>query len=197
MILLVFLIIGTVSATDAQDLMSADDDADSLSSDDVDDVLGDSEADVDDGNFASLDKAIQDVDAGGTVHLNTNVTLNEGTSGEETTYVDGMTISKDVTINGYDQVIKATDADGNKVRLFTIASGAHVTLKDLTITGASYVGAGDKIGGAITVNGGYLTLINVNFINNYAQMTANNKLGSGAVMVYNGGTVNVTGGGLQ
>ena len=194
MILLVFLIIGTVSATDAHDLMSADDDADSLSSDDVEDVLSDSEADVDDGNFASLDKAIQDVDAGGTVHLNTNVTLNDGTSGEETTYVDGMTISKDLTINGYDQVIKATDADGNKVRLFTIASGAHVTLKDLTITGASYVGAGDKIGGAITVNGGYLTLINVNFINNYAQMTANTKLGSGAVMVYNGGTVNVTGG---
>lgn len=194
MILLVFLIIGTVSASDAQDLIASDDEVDSLSSDDGDDVLSDSESDVDDGNFASLDKAIQDVDAGGTVHLNTNVTLNDGTSGEETTYVDGMTISKDVTINGYNQVINATDADGNKVRLFTIASGAHVTLKDLTIAGASYVGAGDKIGGAITVNGGYLTLVNVNFINNYAQMTANNKLGSGAVMVYNGGTVNVTGG---
>ena len=185
MILLIFLIIGTVSAAD---------DADSLSSDDVDDVLSDSEVDVDDGNFASLDNAIQNVDAGGTVHLNTNVTLNDGTSGEEETYIDGMTISKDMTINGYDQVIKATDANGNKVRLFTIASGAHVTLKDLTITGASYVGAGNQIGGAITVNGGYLTLINVHFINNYAQMTANNKIGSAAVMVYNGGTVNVTGG---
>lgn len=195
MILLVFLIIGSVSATDSDDLIASDEAADDLGSDNLEnDILNEEEVDVDDENFAALDNAIQNVDAGGTIHLNTNVTLNGGTSGEETTYANGMTISKDLTINGYNQAINATDANGNKVRLFTIASGAHVTLKDLTITGASYVGDGNQIGGAITVNGGYLTLINVNFTNNYAQMTANNKIGSAAVMVYNGGTVNVTGG---
>ena len=193
-VLLIFLIIGSVSAEDSNDVISSDS-SDDLSSNNLEnDVLDADETDVDDGNFAALDSAIQNVDAGGTVHLNQNVTLNGGTSDEETTYVNGITISKDVTINGYDQTINATDANGNKVRVFTIGSGAHVTLKDMTITGASYVGDGNQIGGAITVNGGYLTLINVNFINNYAQMTANNKIGSAAVMVYNGGTVNVTGG---
>lgn len=195
MILLVFLILGSVSATDSDDLIASDEAADDLGSDNLEnDILNEEEVDVDDENFAALDNAIQNVGAGGTIHLNTNVTLNGGTSGEETTYANGMTISKDLTINGYNQAINATDANGNKVRLFTIASGAHVTLKDLTITGASYIGDGNQIGGAITVNGGYLTLINVNFINNYAQMTAKNKIGSAAVMVYNGGTVNVTGG---
>jgi len=162
MILLVFLILGSVSATDSNDLIASDEAADDLSSDNLEnDILNEEEVDVDDENFAALDNAIQNVDAGGTIHLNTNVTLNGGTSGEETTYANGMTISKDLTINGYNQAINATDANGNKVRLFTIASGAHVTLKDLTITGASYVGDGNQIGGAITVNGGYLTLINV------------------------------------
>ena len=194
-VLLIFLIVGSVSAEDSNDVISSDDSSDDLISDNLgNDVLNADEADVDDGNFAALDSAIQNVDAGGTVHLNQNVTLNGGTSDEETTYVNGITISKDVTINGYDQTINATDANGNKVRVFTIGSGAHVTLKDMTITGASYVGGGNQIGGAITVNGGYLTLINVNFINNYAQMTANTKIGSAAVMVYGGGTVNVTGG---
>ena len=157
-VLLIFLIVGSVSAEDSNDVISSDDSSDDLISDNLgNDVLNADEADVDDGNFAALDSAIQNVDAGGTVHLNQNVTLNGGTSDEETTYVNGITISKDVTINGYDQTINATDANGNKVRVFTIGSGAHVTLKDMTITGASYVGGGNQIGGAITVNGGYLT----------------------------------------
>ena len=149
---MIFLIVGSVSAEDSNDVISSDDSSDDLISDNLgNDVLNADEADVDDGNFAALDSAIQNVDAGGTVHLNQNVTLNGGTSDEETTYVNGITISKDVTINGYDQTINATDANGNKVRVFTIGSGAHVTLKDMTITGASYVGGGPSLVQAMLV----------------------------------------------
>ena len=77
MILLIFLIIGSVSAADSGEVLSLDDDSDTLNSDNLEnDALSSAEVDVDDGNFNSLDTAIQNVDAGGTVHLNTNVTLN-------------------------------------------------------------------------------------------------------------------------
>ncbi|WP_458454359.1 Ig-like domain repeat protein [Methanobrevibacter sp.] len=194
MILLVFLVIGTVSATEDADVVASDDVDDSIVADGSKEQLTSAETDVEDSNFTSLDTAIQNVDAGGTVHLNTNVTLNDGSTGEEITYMNGMTISKDLTINGYNQTINATDANGNKVRLFTINSGAHVTLNDLTIAGAGYTGGGSNIGAAITVNGGSLILNNVHFIDNYAQLTANTKVGAGAIMVYGGGSVDITGG---
>ena len=196
MILLIFLIIGSVSAADSGEVLSLDDDSDTLNSDNLEnDALSSAEVDVDDGNFNSLDTAIQNVDAGGTVHLNTNVTLNDGTSGEETTYEGGMTISKDVTINGYDQIINATDSNGNKVRVFNINSGAHVTLKDMTIAGASFTSADGNLGSAITLSGSsYLTLINVHFIDNYGHITGRNKVAAGAIMVTGSSTLNVTGG---
>ena len=87
--------------------------------------------------FASLESNIQNTAANGTYDVKGTFQLNVGGAGEEVTYAEGIVIDKNITIDGHGLTINATDANGNKVRIFKITNGATVTLKDIILSGAS------------------------------------------------------------
>ena len=107
-------------------------------------------------NEASFNQLNTDIGTtGNTVELTKNYTYTTGDT------AGGITISRDVTVNGNGNVI----IDGNgETRIFNIDNGATVTFKGITFINAY----NDGDGGAISVNNGILNLEDCNFINNHA-----------------------------
>ncbi|WP_409200872.1 hypothetical protein [Methanobrevibacter sp. DSM 116169] len=138
------------------------------------------------GNFTNLDKAIQDVDIGGTVYLTDDVELEFS---EATAYRDGIKVTTDdITIDGQNNVINAN----NLVSIFNIEAN-NVVIKNIklvnagsiyaTNTGSAIINSGNNTqlvggvtianstgttyGGAIYNTGDYFTISGTNyFINN-------------------------------
>ena len=115
------------------------------------DVLKDTPGSFDDLNDAVTDPSIS---VGGTVSLDKNYTFSDADSTE------GITISKDITVDGNDFTLNASD----KSSIFRITNNAHVILKNIVFSNAN---ATD--GGAIYVEAGStIDIIDCTFINNHA-----------------------------
>ena len=170
--------------------------------------------DSDFNNFAQLDSKIKDANENDVIDLEKGVKLNDVNINEESTYKNGIVIDKSITIDGHGLTINATDANGNKVRIFNIAN-ADVTLKNMILTSGSvaapggaaiYIGGGsltlinvtvidNKVtaltGAALSANNAQVTVINSSFINNTLTKTDYTGLGGGAAIYLNGGSLNV------
>ena len=117
--------------------------------------------------FTDLQNAIGLVT--GTLTLNQNIAM---TAKEAADFTNGITITKDIVIDGKGHTIDAK----NLGRIFEIDGGFAVTLTNVTLTN----GKADN-GGAI-YNFGNLDLVHVNFVNNTAKY-------GGAIMNYAYGLV--------
>ena len=117
--------------------------------------------------FTDLQNAIGLVT--GTLTLNQNIAM---TAKEAADFTNGITINKDIVIDGKGHTIDAK----NLGRIFEIDGGFAVTLTNVTLTN----GKADN-GGAI-YNFGNLDLVHVNFVNNTAKY-------GGAIMNYAYGLV--------
>lgn len=138
-------------------------------------------------SWQTLKKAIQDVEAGGTIRLTADIT----DGGADTTVVDGVSGAtlpmegegdgKYFTLDGDGHTISAAK---DKTFCFLIASvGGTTTVKDLTIDGASF---SSKMGGAFFIEGGEAAFQNVIF-KNCTAASASATNGGGAILVNNHG----------
>jgi predicted outer membrane repeat protein len=121
--------------------------------------------------YATIQKALNNIVTGGTVHVRSGTYTGTGNY--------GITLNRNVTIVGDDQTSTIINAAklGN---IFTINSGVNVTITNLTLENgtASY-------GGAIN-NVGNLNVTNCTFTNNAATSTSS-SYGGGAI--YNAATI--------
>lgn len=137
-------------------------------------------------SWQTLKKAIQDVEAGGTIRLTADIT----DAGADTDVVDGVS-SATLPMEGEEGKYFTLDGDGHtisaakdKTFCFLISSvGGTTTVKDLTIDGASF---SSKMGGAFFVEGGDAAFQNVTFKNCTAG-SASATNGGGAILVNNHG----------
>ncbi len=113
-------------------------------------------------NFTDLSQEITD---NSHVILNDDVVLNQHSSNEHNSYMEGIPIiDKDISIEGNGHEILGKDSNSNQVRIFNIKNST-VTLSNMVISSAAVDGSG----GAISIDR-YSTLIlrNVTFKNNSA-----------------------------
>ena len=160
-VLLIFLSIGNISAIDVNNTVQS-------SNVNLNEVITSNEINeqdvlsISDENdlYANSFNELQDLvdNAQGTLDLNDNYYSTES-------FVYGVKISKDITINGHGHSLNA-----NFVRIFSIEKdGISVVLKDINFNG----GWGFGGGGAIlnTYEHTYLTIINCNFDSNSVPAT--------------------------
>ena len=174
--LVMILAISAVSAADTNDTsdsaVQAVDEApiEEVASEDVDAVAATDNTDVlaadGDGNFTELQNSI---DSSGTVIMSKDYTRVEGES--------TLSITKDVTLLGNNQKIDGNNLGG----IFNVNSGCTLTLMGVTL-----INGNAENGGAIYNNGGTLTIVNSNFLNNTATK-------SGGAIYNDGGSMTVTG----
>ena len=170
------LAISAVSAADTNDTsdsaIQAVDEApvEEVASEDVDALAATDNTDVlaadGDGNFTELQNSI---DSSGTVIMSKDYTRVEGES--------TLSITKDVTLIGNNQKIDGNNLGG----IFNVNSGCTLTLMGVTL-----INGNAENGGAIYNNGGTLTIVNSNFLNNTATK-------SGGAIYNDGGSITVTG----
>ncbi|MCE7699717.1 MAG: Ig-like domain repeat protein, partial [Methanobacterium paludis] len=120
--------------------------------------------------FATIQKALQNVVTGGTVHLKAGTYTGTGNK--------GLTISRNVTITGENPATTIIDAQ-YLTNIWTVNSGVTVILENLSLVNANTT----SNGGAIS-NAGNLTAINCTFANNTVKTDSAN---GGAI--YNTGTI--------
>lgn len=138
-------------------------------------------------SWQTLKKAIQDVEAGGTIRLTADIT----DAGTATDVVDGVSSATLPMEGDGDGKYFTLDGDGHSITAakdktfcFLISSvGGTTTVKDLTIDGASF---SSKMGGAFFVEGGNAAFQNVTFKNCTAG-SASATNGGGAILVNNHG----------
>lgn len=129
------------------------------------------------GNFTNLKNNVSGSHAGDTIYFVGNVTLNDGES-----FSNGITINKDLTIDGKGHTINATSQNGNKAAVFVINNKANVILKNLIITGAYKTGNGAVVNLEANCK---LTVINCTFIDNIADVTdATDKINGKGGVIY-------------
>ena len=110
------------------------------------------------GSFSELQEFIDNDDTG-IISLDKNYTFNSDT---DTDLVEGIVISKDITINGNDFTIDALSS----ARIFNIAAGSTVTLN-----GINFVNGGStsiEYGGSIYSGAQGLTIDDCTFTGSYA-----------------------------
>ena len=125
------------------------------------------------GNFNDLQDEINAAYESGELVLTKNYTNNA-----ETQYANGVAINSDLTIDGKGYTIDAK----NNGRIFKIASGVTVTLKNINFINGQIE---DDNGGAIYSYGGSVIVSNSSFTNTTAEYSG------GAIYIYSG-TVIVT-----
>ena len=131
---------------------------------------GETIGETDDGTFTVLQQKINNACINATITLSNNYTYDEGFS------FDGISITKDLTIDGQGYTI-----DGNnKARIFKVENGHNVVFRNITFINGW---ATDEDGGAIYGNEG-VTAVNCTFTNN-------NVYEDGGAM-YGGSAVNCT-----
>ncbi len=96
-----------------------------------------------------------------------------------------ITLTKNMTIQGQSQNNTIIDGSGSR-QIFVINSGVNVTMINLTIQNARPT---DTNGGAISNNGGTLTVKNTRFRSNSATRTSGSNIYGGAI--YSTGNLNV------
>ncbi|QUH22613.1 DUF11 domain-containing protein [Methanobacterium alkalithermotolerans] len=104
---------------------------------------------------------------GGTTAVLANGTVNIADGTYSGTGNWGITLTKNMTIQGQSQNNTIIDGSGSR-QIFVINSGVNVTMINLTIRNAQ---ANDNNGGAIRNNGGILTVNNCKFTGNSAVRT--------------------------
>ena len=176
LVMVMILAISAVSAADTNDTsdsaIQAVDEApvEEVASEDVDALAATDNTDVlaadGDGNFTELQNSI---DSSGTVIMSKDYTRVEGES--------TLSITKDVTLIGNNQKIDGNNLGG----IFNVNSGCTLTLMGVTL-----INGNAENGGAIYNNGGTLTIVNSNFLNNTATK-------SGGAIYNDGGSITVTG----
>ena len=168
LLMVMILAISAVSAADTNDTsdsaVQAVDDApiEEVASEDVGALAATDDTDVlaaGDGNFTELQTSVDT----GTVLMTKDYTRVEG---ENT-----ISITRDVTILGNDHKIDGSNLGG----IFNVNSGYTLTLMGVTL-----INGNAENGGAIYNNGGTLTIVNSNFLNNTATK-------SGGAIYNNGG----------
>ena len=107
--------------------------------------------------FTELNNEINE--ANGTLTFDSNYKMADN---ESTSFKEGITISKNITIDGNGYTIDAM----NLGRIFKIDGNYTVILANVTLTNGKIITVSK--GGAIYKSKGNLTLINVNFVNNFA-----------------------------
>ena len=122
--------------------------------------------------YQTIKKGISTLTAGGTIHI-----ANGQYTGQNNTLI---TIDKNMNIIGESQSGTIINGTGTN-RIFTINSGATVTLTNLTLTNATSTARG------AIYNQGTLTATNCTFTNNTVTITYINIGGGGAI--YNKGTI--------
>ena len=120
-------------------------------------------------DFTDLDNALDLID--GVLNLNNDITISDD---EISTYVNGITIDKDIIINGNGYTIDAN----NVARIFNIAEGVSVTLANVILIN------GQATQGGAILNNGELLVSNANFTDNTAA--------SWGGAIYNNGDLTVT-----
>ena len=120
------------------------------------------------GNFNELYSEIQNAENDSTIYLDNDYSLNSGSEGEEIIFKDGISINKQITIEGENHVI-----DGkNLVRIFNINS--DVIIRNIVLINGYHTGSING-GGAINVETGSLRLENSIIVNNSAYSTTATK----------------------
>jgi len=127
-----------------------------------------------DSGAGSLRQAIADANPGDTIVFYASL------SGATITLASQLSINKDLTIDGSSLSLPVTISGDYSTRVFSIGTGATVTLKRLVISDGYTSGEGGGI-----VNNGSLTMTNTTISGNYA-------LGDGGGII-NHGSLNVTG----
>ena len=122
--------------------------------------------------YQTIKKGISTLTAGGTIHI-----ANGQYTGQNNTLI---TIDKNMNIIGESQSGTIINGTGTN-RIFTINSGATITLTNLTLTNATSTARG------AIYNQGTLTATNCTFTNNTVTITYINIGGGGAI--YNKGTI--------
>ena len=120
------------------------------------------------GSFTDLENLIKDAESGSTINLDSDYAYDEGFS------INGITINKNITINGNGHTL-----DGkNAARILNI-DGGYVVLNN-TVFRNGY--ASNSIG-AIRCSGAQLTITKCTFIDNHANGTSagNNRFAQGIV----------------
>ena len=133
------------------------------------------------GEFDELQKLIDNASDKSTINLERNYTYTIGTDN----ITEGITITKDLTINGNGFAINAQ----NKSRIFNIESGINVVLNNITFIN----GYTEGNGGAILAYGN-VDISGSLFINNTASIGGAVYLGSGNVVNCNFTSNNATNG---
>lgn len=150
-LLLLVLFICAMPAVSAEDITDVSDNAAYAVSVQADEVSVE-------GNFSNLADAIEDAQADDTIYLGGDVVKGDS---EKTSFADGITIDKDLTIDGNGYTIDAKDSG----RIFNIINGSTLTLQNIILAN----GNSASTGGAINVGNGSIVLgDNIAFINNTA-----------------------------
>lgn len=149
-LLLLVLFICAMPAVSAEDITDVSDNAAYAVSVQADEVSVE-------GNFSNLADAIENAEADDTIYLGDDVVKGDS---EKTSFADGITIDKDITIDGNGFTIDANDSG----RIFNIINGSTLTLQNIILANAD-----SSTGGAIYAANGFVVLgDNVAFINNSA-----------------------------
>ncbi|MDO5851634.1 MAG: hypothetical protein Q4Q23_04025 [Methanobacteriaceae archaeon] len=133
-------------------------------------------------SFSVLESLIND-NINGTIIL----TKDYVRSDNETNYIDGITINKNITIEGNGFTIDGTSLNGTTGRIFQIKETCNLTLNNLTLTGGNH-----SAGGAIYNHNGTINIRNSILTQNNATATGQDSIGYGGVIynVYGGININ-------
>lgn len=141
------------------------------------------DADGTNNTYTTLAAAVKAASAGDIIELQTDVTLDGTEKGNN----EGLaTISKNLTINGGNHSISATNVtvtDGNGPSMINIESGANVIINNLTINGGTGTNFANGTKHGLNIyQAGMVTLNNVTVQNNRWYAVMNN----GSALVVNG-----------
>lgn len=156
-LLLLVLFICAMPAVSAEDITDVSDNAAYAVSVQADEVSVE-------GNFSNLADAVENAAADDTIYLGGDVVLDKDT--ESNSFGMGITIDKDITIDGNGYKIDAS----NTGRIFNIINGSTLTLQNIVLMNGNASNAIPAAGGgAILITSGVLTLgDNIAFVNNSA-----------------------------
>lgn len=150
-LLFILLILFCIAAVNAENNNTVSDTTDNINVESNTNIIAtaDDSDDISVGTFSDLNKTINDTN----IELKKNYTYNNATDFD---FKNGIDITKDTTINGNGFTINGN----NSAKIFNVASGVTLTLKNIKL-----INANSTTGGAIYSTGN-LTLINVTFTQN-------------------------------
>ena len=146
--------------------------------------------------WKNLKKAVNDVEAGGTIIIDGGVkaTNATGNNGE-------ITISKNLTIKKADSATSAVlDANGQAHRILKITGTAQVSLENLTLQNGNAAGTDEASnGGAIYTKGGTVTMQNCILTGNTTKFdnVTSTYIGYGGGVYHMGGILKIYGGEIR